>query len=545
MGRLKGAGRGATAHEEQEFLRRAEVLREDPRKILANFETCGKSCFLCPFPGLDRKLRKVQAVADDAAALDSAARHAHPLASAYAATLLLVAPEKRPGNDEEEDSAAAAGRRQVPRLVRARTPFGDAAIAIRGNVPAGKLAGVQHYDDPRLRLLNVLDVVRSRGLHIYSTREEMMCTGRKAEPPREFLKFIAGRFKVPLEEDDGLFRCAHLNRDDVQNPRMVARPFLHIRWQSAGVEYAICRRCAKSTGNSLGVILTHIAVPKPRGDFTVGVRGGMTCHHDCTPCHVRDETPVDEDLEGYLVGKMPDEDLIRRHVDRLLRSLPQVEPQVFITGDHCYGIDRKGFAAALHPTDEEGPALRWLLKQVPTTVVTEGESAGRLLQDSWDEHGEGMVDAVVKDRAIARDLYAKGKGSHPTQVLREALVRQRQRDVLSKLPRYERLPEVARFADRVARGFKTGGASDAVREVERLQTDNTAVKSVAYSFLLAMGESAAKKWHYTLTEQEFAEYLKDRSRALMDAEPSRYHECLQAVLHASGSTETIPDPSTS
>jgi hypothetical protein len=107
---------------------------------------------------------------------------------------------------------------------------------------------------------------------------------------------------------------------------------------------------------------------------------------------------------------------------------------------------------------------------------------------------------------------------------------------------YDRLPMVARFADKVARAYRTGGADEAVKMVEKERGSEKRIKPVAYSFLLALGRESSKKWQYDKTEIDFASFLQDKAKALLEAEPEDYHEALQALLSATGSTERIPGP---
>ena len=62
------------------------------------------------------------------------------------------------------------------------------------------------------------------------------------------------------------------------------------------------------------------------------------------------------------------------------------------------------------------------------------------------------------------------------------------------------------------------------------------------AFLLALGKEASKKWQYDRTEIDFAQFLQDKAKDLLEAEPEDYHDALQALLSATGSTERIPEP---
>ena len=124
------------------------------------------------------------------------------------------------------------------------------------------------------------------------------------------------------------------------------------------------------------------------------------------------------------------------------------------------------------------------------------------------------------------------------------MVEGRKRNIIARLPSYSRLPAIARFADSVARAYKTEGAEGAVKTLEKERVSDHKVKSVAYAFLLILGKEANKEWQYDRTEKEFAQFLRDKVQALLDAEPDGYHEALQALLSATGSTERLTTPRT-
>ena len=115
----------------------------------------------------------------------------------------------------------------------------------------------------------------------------------------------------------------------------------------------------------------------------------------------------------------------------------------------------------------------------------------------------------------------------------------KKRDIISALPDYPHLPPIAKFADNIARIFMTKGKEDALRAIEHYKGGDTRIKSVAYSFLLAMDQGASKKWQYTKTEIDFAQFLKDPASRLLKSKPGEYHDNLQSLLSATGSTKKL------
>jgi hypothetical protein len=85
----------------------------------------------------------------------------------------------------------------------------------------------------------------------------------------------------------------------------------------------------------------------------------------------------------------------------------------------------------------------------------------------------------------------------------------------------------------------TKGVDETVRAIDKYKGGDKKVKAVAYAFLLALERGEGKKWQYTQTEHDFAQYLKDPAIELLESNPDKYHITLQKLLRATGSTENI------
>lgn len=519
FGRIRGA-RTASKKQERDLIDRAKRLRRDPRLALPDLEECGGRCFLCPFVKALARMQRISEVADDEGRLNRMASSGDEISKAYAATLLL----------------ALAGK--APFFGRAFTPFGEALFAQRGKCRKEKLIGMQHFDDPSMRLVGVLDLVRGKKLHIYSLRDRMICTAKRPEPPEEFIEYMMGYLKVPLEGKGDIRHCHHITKKDLEEP---SRPILRIDWLSANRTIAFCQRCAKSSGNTFARFMERMAIPRPRADFRLGILGALECCSDCEDCDLSLDA-IDPDLEEeYLTGKIGDSDLIRRHLAGIRTVLEDKGERMFIIGNRCFGKDKKAFLKALTPNEEEAEALKVIIKRVEGPIIVEGETAAKLVQQHWKEHGQEILERLMGDKKEAEATFKSADLSRVTvsQVLKDAIVKVRRRDIISKLPEYERLPAVARFADKVARVYKSAGAADATRYLERALPDDTRVKAVAFALLKAMGQDTSKSWVFVETERDFADFLEESATSLLEADADGYHDALQNLLNKTGSTETI------
>jgi hypothetical protein len=351
-----------------------------------------------------------------------------------------------------------------------------------------------------------------------------------------------GQLKTPVEEHKGDYLCHHLK--DAAGQKVAPLPHLEIDWKPAGTKIKICEKCARPAENTLLSLLTWMAIPNPRKDLDFTARGGFECFSGCSSCRIPEVELEKETAEDYLHGKLDDKGLIDKQTMKGLAALKDSGTKVYILGRKCYGKNLDAFVKAMNPTEEEKIGLEAVLERVKGPIVVEGETASKMLETFWEDHGEEAMVAVCGDEEVARrllDRYRDSKMS-PTQLLKEAIAGVKQKEIIAKLPVYTRLHPVARFADQMTRVFFTRGKEDTARAIENYTTEDPSVKSAAYAFLLVMGTQASKVWQYMTHEVEFAEYLKPYVEKLLASTPDDYHRNLQALLSATGSTEVIPEP---
>jgi hypothetical protein len=287
-----------------------------------------------------------------------------------------------------------------------------------------------------------------------------------------------------------------------------------------------------------------MAIPNPRKDFEFNARGGFECETGCSSCRIPEVELSKETKEDYLHAKLDDKGLIDKQTMKGLAALKESGTKMYILGKKCYGKNLGAFIKAMNPTEEERIGLEAVLEHVKGPIVVEGETAGKMLETFWKGHGEDAMVAVCGDEEVARrllDRYQDSKMS-PNQLLKEAIACVRQKEIISKLPTYDKLHPVAKFADEMTRIYFTRGKEDTARAIERYTTEDPAVKSAAYAFLLVMGTQASKMWQYMKHEVEFADYLRPYVEKLLVSTPENYTVDLQALLSATGSTEVIKEP---
>ncbi|UCE37658.1 MAG: hypothetical protein JSW00_19800 [Thermoplasmata archaeon] len=518
--KIRTGARTASKVQEKELISKAKKIKKNPDLVIPKCEHEGR----CTFDRIRRQVKRVQLLADDEKKLTRLAKSGDQLARAYAATLLLTHSEK------------------APYLAVFRTPFGEIAYAMRGKVKKEKLIGVQNYDKPKWKLLSVLDLATKRGLHIYSTKKGMICMGKEPNPPSYFVKEMIDSIKYPIGKEGKICLCEHVSKKEVKEEKADLNSYILVHWKSAETDIAVCGKCASKKSNIVASIIQNMAVPKPEEDFEVKIITALKCKIDCESCNIERHLDIKEErMKGYTTGILSDYELIQKHMEDFEEHLKSKDEKLFVLDNDCYGEDVEAFINELKPTDSERIGLETILEKVETPVIVSKATPNKVLNMFWEDYGLDAIKAIVGDEKTASKLYEKAdlSKSSPSQILREASIFTKKRDIISALPNYGSLPSIAKFADNVARIYMTQGKEGSLRAIEHYKGGDTRIKSVAYAFLLALGQGASKKWQYTKTEIDFAQFLKEPALKLLNSGPGEYHDNLQSLLSATGSTKKL------
>ena len=519
--KIRTGARTASKVQEKDLIRKAKKLKKNPELILPKCINHTK----CYFDVVRKQVLRIQGFADNERLLKRFSERGDPLARAYAATLLLGIEGK------------------APYLAPIKTPFGTVTYALRGKTSKEKLVAVQYFNEPKWLILGVLDIVKKKKLHVYSTKDGLICTGRTPAPPAGFVKDKINRLNVNLKYQDGVYACPHLNPKIVQNGEQKGISYLEIEWHSADVAISICDRCAKkSKEHTLGSLTQHIADRKVKHDFSVNVISQPICKDKCKDCEIIEPLELSSELlEKYQAGEILDSELITQHLEWLRNDYRRLSKRIYILDNQCYGTNLKAAIKALTPTTLERKALWAVLNKVDESVIFDKATPSKILGFYWKDFGKSAIFAITHDSKITKGIFKKFDINKikASEILKEADVEITKKTIISLLPTYTKLPEIAEFADSIARIYMTKGLDESVRAIDKYKGGDTKVKSVAYAFLLALNRGEGKKWQYTQTEHDFAQYLKNVANQLLQSEPDEYHEALQNLLSATGSTEKI------
>ena len=124
---------------------------------------------------------------------------------------------------------------------------------------------------PQNYLSSKLDIVIENDLYVYSWDNDFICTGQKANPPKEFIKFVIKKYGLTFH--DNYAHCPHITKEIIKNKKKISYPYLLFIWKSANVSIGICKECASKNKNFLFETTKYLIEPDIQDDFILEVIG--------------------------------------------------------------------------------------------------------------------------------------------------------------------------------------------------------------------------------------------------------------------------------
>jgi len=504
--RVRTFARTASKTQEKKLIENAKKLRDNPFLILPECIEQGCEKY---FIKTRKRLEKVSRYKDDIDKLEKLSNK-RGLEAALAGTLSLAISEK------------------APYLGVIKFPTGDITYAQRGRAEKEKLIAVQHFDNPIWRLLGLKDLSFKKGLYIYSWDKGYVCSGSKANPPQDFIKFIINKLDFSIKNN--VVYCKHINSEKAKKHEFHNEDYLRINWKSADTIIAICKDCSKTTKNTIFNISKYMLIPDLSDDFQIDVISQVAKQTDIVS---KKDT---EFLNNYLSGKLSDYDFINKNIKKQEEMIKQSEEKILVLDGVSYGSDVKKFVEALKPNKYEREALDFILDKIEEPLIVTDVNSNRILEMFWDKHGLDFIKTIIDDEKMAKSMFQLD--DTPTNILTLVFEYKKRQHILSQLPQYDSLPPLANFADNIVRTYKTFGREKAISEIKK-KLDTPKGRSVAYAFLLVFKKGKDTKWQYSKQEIEYGEFLKEYVEKLLESNPKNYTEALQELLTVSGSNEKI------
>jgi len=501
---MRTFARTASKSMEKQLIENAKKLKKDPYQILPKYDDKYSNKY---FSKIKKGIDKVVKFADDESKLEKLSNKRN-IEGAIAGTLILVHQKK------------------APYLAVAKFSTGEITYAQRGKADKEKLIAVQHFEDPVLRLLAIKDLIIKRKLNVYSWDGGYVSTGKDPKPPKEFIDFIIK--KIGFKKKNNYVICGDLKVDDVKNRKILDDYYLIIEWKSADIIFALCNKCARNTKNTIFQISKYLICSDLKENFKIEVIGQVLKKEK----KEYDTLFIDE----YLSGKLSDYDLIEKNHKKREEELIESDEKIFVLDDKSFGQDLDKFIDALDPKDHEREPLRYILEKVEESVILKDVTTNKVLEKYWKDFGKDAIVSIIDDDEMADNFFSLAET--PSEILKLVYQYSDRQDILSKLPRYNKLPKIAGFADNIARTYKTFGEKKCLLEISKV-SDDTKIKSLAYAFLLVFNKAKDKKWKYSSVEIEYGEFLKDYAKKLLESDSDEYHKSLKDLLTSAGLSEDI------
>ncbi len=503
--KLRTFARTASKSMEKKIVDNTKKVMVDPYILLPYYEDSYSSKY---FGKIKKKFDKINKFKNDTKKLEKLSNK-KDISGALAGALLIAHSEK------------------APYLGVLKYKTGDITYAQRGRSDKEKQAGIQHYDNPVLRLLCFKELALKKNIHLYSWDDGFVSTGLKPNPPQGFIKFILDQIDLDISGD--IKTCKHLKPEKVKEEKNLDEDYLRIYWKSANTIIGFCKNCSKSKKNTLFDISKYIIESDVSKDFDIKVIGRA----------IKDTFSNEQNtinIKEYLSGEISDYDFIKKNMLERHKVIKESNEKLFVLDGKNYGDNFYDFINDLKPNEYERKGLEVILKKIDEPVIFENTTPNKVLEKYWKNKGLDVIKEIINDDKMAENFFLLDDS--PSEIIKLVFKYIERQKILSRLPKYDSLPPLAKFVDNVTRTYKTYGKKKAIGEI-RKRPDTTKGKSIAYAFLLTFGKGEDKKWQFSNIEIEFGESLADKVKKLLNSKPEEYHKYIQDILKFSGSSEKI------
>jgi len=501
----KSIVRNASKSMEKTMIQQAKTLFENPFIVLPSYEDAESRK---RFRKVEKQLDKVDKVKNDVKKLEKRAKKKN-LAGAVAGTLLI------------------AHAKKAPFLAAAKLPTGSVHYAQRGQAPKEYLIAAQHHSDPFYRILGIRDIALKYHLHVYSWDDGFVSTGITPHPPKEFINFVIS--KLDYQKEDNVIFCNHLSSETISKETLSNQPYLHIHWRSANVHIGICENCASHKKNTIFSLTKYVLADDIADDFSLSVIGSIV---KSSSVNRKGET---EFIDDYLSGKFSDFQFIEKNMSLRHDQLAEKDQQMYVLNGTSYE-QSDDFIDALDPNTYEKQALKTLCSLHQKPIIVSDVTPNDVLAMHWDSYGQDIIQDIVNDEKLVNEIMSLSES--PSVMIKTAFEIKNKEEIINKLPTYKSLPDIADYADKLARIYRVQGKQklfSALRSVP----NHPKKRAIAYGMLLAINKHPDVKWKFSKIDIESGEFLKPYITTLLKGDPKKYHKSLQHVLTGSGFSESL------
>ena len=437
---------------------------------------------------IENKLIRVWKYRDDLKVLEKLSMK-KGLEGALAGTLTLAITEKAPYL-----AHLKVGERTIP-------------FAVRGKSDRDKLASLQHFDDPIVRLLAFRDIAFKKKLSFYSWEDNFICCSSRNPVPEDFVEFLSRL--LGLRRKGKILECDHLKRE-----------YLWIRVKD--LEIRRCRSCLPDE-NTLLNISKYFIDPSLDEHVDIGIESKLLDYG--VSLRYR---------EDYLKGTIGDGRFFEENLRMWRNELRgRKEKLIYLDGEI---ISAQDLLEKLGVDDMEKKALEILLSKVDEPIFVDKPDLNSLLRIYWKEYGLDVLEGLSGKRELAKRIYERnGEPLRQIRDLEASIIRM---ETLSRYPVPKLKSSTARFVDKMFREYLIGGKERLLSTLSK-PPQEVKSRSIAYAFLLALGKGEERKWQYRKEEIELGEFLVRYVKDLLESKPEDYPSKLKELLAVAGIDEDV------
>lgn len=502
--KIRTGARTATKTQERDMLDKMARLAEDPRPLVPEWLGPGRS----PFDKHARKLAKIQKIREKPRRLRWAARGKR-LWNGYAACLIVEQMQK------------------IPSFAAMKFQGRDIKFVYRTGTGRQALIGVQHYDDPEVRLLGYTREVKAAKVYLVSGADRLVAHPSGAQTPLDLLVELFRDHDCPVLPDGRTLKCPHAEGTE---------PRLAFRVDDIDADVELCTHCLKDINDSFTVLLdkrilgprAHLPVERRllghlytlRPDNSVGLYEDLA-----QKAFQEAQHHAKENFVSY-----SDVELLQWTREKLLALLDKRDDGYLLVADELWLTEFESAADAYVDSDLERRALKAAFRIRAPRLKTSDRSLTKILDPYWKEHSEtildGLADGVLKPQELGQ------------------LTRLTPSEAIAGLARIlgvrERFKEYTQFVDLdpslefVVTCLQIQRSGEQRILVEKLQSGAKVPERRALALALArsVGEQAGIEWQYAPHEKDAASFLEPYVREVVAAQPAKLGEELTKLAVA-------------
>lgn len=433
---------------QEEFLKHLDLFFKDPSQVLPE---CLDSGLFCPFSSYSKKLGK-----RSTEQMDGFSRSSDQFLSGISETYKIF----------ESNSA--------PLLGMLKTPYGSVEYAKRGNTDEAVMAGIQHFDDRKWRMLAFSSLVKAKNVRIYSSRNFYLASCKGTSPGKEFFEDVLSEEQIPFQEDGETI--------------VIGNDGASINIVNLGTTVIEVHEDSKH--HTMGSILKHVLVRDISADFSISsdFLAGYS-----------NEFP---DTSRYFSGMVDDRHFVHEMKDMRVRK--SVSKGYFVKGEELF-TDAESFVSSFDDLPLEKQVVADAVKNYGKGIYLDNPTARKLLEVLWDSQGNEILKASFPD--IEKNQLKSLKGS-PVEQIESLRKMGDSREVEERINIDPWSQESAFMIDFLKATFKSGRQA-AIRDAEKMTFSGPVSKAVFYAFLAIFQETANREWMFTQNEKDLGHIIAE------------------------------------